>query len=120
MFKDRVKNARKELGMTQEEFGKALGVSRSTIKDVECGNNKGGNLQMIIKLCELTGKPSTYFIEGDMNFKVNSFEVLEKVLSDVAVSNFVDNDGNITMEGLRNDVLETLRLTLKKLKEENK
>lgn len=120
MLKDKVKEVRKEMGLTQEEFGKRLGVSRSTIRDVERGANKGGNLKIIAKLCEMTGKPSTYFIEGDTNFKLNKFEALEKVLEDVAASNFVDDDGNITMEGLRNDVFEMVRLTLKKIKEENK
>ncbi|MGN1358641.1 MAG: helix-turn-helix transcriptional regulator [Bacilli bacterium] len=116
MFKDRVRETRKEMGLTQEQLGKLLGVSRSTIKDVERGANKGGNLKVIVKLCEVTGKPSTYFLEGDENIELKPFEALEKVLIDVANSPFVDNEGNITMAGLEKDVFDLVRLTLKKLK----
>ena len=52
MFKDRLKELRKEQGLTQEELGKKIYVSRSTICKWEIGNGlpSEANLE---SLCEL-------------------------------------------------------------------
>ena len=122
MFKDKVKKARKEMGLTQAQFGKLLGVSRQTICDVERGNNKGGNLKIVSKLCEVTGKPVSFYLEdsdtNDSSLNIGVFDALEDIITDIATSNFSDNEGNITRESLRKDLNEMIRLTIKKIKEE--
>jgi SOS-response transcriptional repressor LexA len=40
-FGDRVRQRRDELGMSQEELGKAAGISQSTVAQIERGRNKG-------------------------------------------------------------------------------
>ena len=40
---NKIREARKELGLTQTEFAKKIGSTRSTVSDLEKGINKGGN-----------------------------------------------------------------------------
>jgi len=47
MFKDKIKSIRKELGYTQIDFAKILGISRSYLGDLETGRLKGSNVQLI-------------------------------------------------------------------------
>jgi transcriptional regulator with XRE-family HTH domain len=61
MLKDKVKESRKELQLTQEEFANKLGISRSYLGDIERGRLKGNNANLISKLSDVTGKPMEYF-----------------------------------------------------------
>ena len=41
MLKDKVKECRKEMGLTQVDFSKLLGISRSYLAEIERGSLKG-------------------------------------------------------------------------------
>lgn len=47
---DRIRELRKALGLTMEEFGEALGVSKSSISNIENGNRDCTN-QMFKSIC---------------------------------------------------------------------
>ena len=49
-MKDRIKELRKNLGMTLETFGEKVGVGKSTISRIENGTN-GLTEQMILSIC---------------------------------------------------------------------
>lgn len=63
MLKDKVREIRKEMGLTQEEFAKKLNISRSYLGDIERGRLKGTNVKIITKLSDLTGKPMEHFLD---------------------------------------------------------
>lgn len=53
-MKERIKELRKMLGLSQETFGKRIGVSRSAISRLEGGSN-GFTNQMIFSICREFG-----------------------------------------------------------------
>lgn len=59
----RIKTARKDKGITQENFAEQLGVSVSFISQVEAGDKKF-NLARISEVSKLLEKPVSYFIDG--------------------------------------------------------
>ncbi len=64
MKKDRIKQRRKELKLTQSDVGKAVGVSKATVSQWESGDTspKGGNL---IKLSKSLGVSPSWIETGD-------------------------------------------------------
>lgn len=74
---EKIKKIRKELGLSQEEFAKRLGISRSNLRDLEIGKNKGGNLSIIDKLSTISGKPASFFIKTGSEVKLNKYEILD-------------------------------------------
>lgn len=58
-----IKNLRKELKMTQAEFAKKMGISRSYLGDLE-NNRRNPSTDTISKIAEKTGKTVGFFIEG--------------------------------------------------------
>lgn len=109
MFKEKVKEIRKELGYTQEEFAKKLGISRSTVKDLETGANKGGNLKLLNKLCEVSGKTSSYFLEQGAEIDLGIYDVLDEALSDYIDKKWIDVEGNILKH--EKELLEIFKAT---------
>lgn len=47
---DRIKKLRKECGKSQEEFGKAIGIGKTSVSKLETGENKPSD-QTIILIC---------------------------------------------------------------------
>lgn len=57
---DQIKAARKERGMTQKEFGDALGVGQSVVSEMEAGKLKNWPLHSA-KIVKVLGKPRSFF-----------------------------------------------------------
>lgn len=53
-MKDRIKEIRKANGLTQQEFGEALGTTRQVITQYEAGTRTPGNAA-IFRICETFG-----------------------------------------------------------------
>ncbi|NFO40345.1 helix-turn-helix transcriptional regulator [Clostridium botulinum] len=117
MLKDKVKDIRKNLGLTQEEFAKKLGISRSYYSDIERGRLKGTNVKIISKLSDVTGKPMEYFLGKDI--EVKQYDILDSALDVLIEKNIIDNDGNILDETSRNIILDILKKEIQ-LKIKNK
>ena len=60
---DRIRKARKEKEMTQEEFAEKMGISVGYVNQIETGK-KCFNLKRFKQAGELFDKPVSYFIEG--------------------------------------------------------
>lgn len=61
MFKERLKQLRKELGLTQEEFAEKIGYTRTAISAWEIGRNEPSNNDTI-KLAEYFGVSTDYLL----------------------------------------------------------
>lgn len=117
MLKTKVREIRKSMNLTQEEFAKKLGVSRSTVKDLETGANKCGNLKLLNKLCEVSGKSSSYFLENGAEIKLNHFEVLNSAIDKLIEADRINDDGSIKDKESERLVLEILKAEIKLKKE---
>jgi len=65
--KDRIKQIRKTLGMTQGEFGKRISISTSYLAGMECGDKKVN--ERVIRLICMEYKVSNHWLrtgEGEM------------------------------------------------------
>ena len=79
-MKDRIKNLRKELGLTQQAFADRLGVKRNTVGQWECGKNALTD-QTILAICRefnvneewLRNGTGTMFIEQTRDEKIAEF-----------------------------------------------
>ena len=95
MLKNKVKEWRKEMGLTQVEFSKLLGISRSYLAEIERGSIKG-SVKLISKLSEVTKKPLGYFIDEE-NLDINSYDVLDKTIE------LLYDNNEISAEGVMSD-----------------
>ena len=78
-MKERLKAARKKLGLSQTEFGARLGVTDGAISRLEKGGNKLTE-QMIIAVCREFGIDETYLRTGDGEmFSVSSDTLIEQL-----------------------------------------
>ena len=78
---EKVKHIRKaELKLTQKEFAKLCGVSRSYISELEHGRIIG-NLSLIDKLSKISNKPITYFTDSEAEIEIHSYEVLDNIIN---------------------------------------
>lgn len=96
MLKDKIKQARKEMNLTQQEFAKLLGISRGNLGDLENGKNKGGNLSLIRKLSEVTGKEISYFLNYKSEFPINQYEVLDNAINMLITKGAISKDGKVS------------------------
>jgi len=117
MLGNKLKEVRKELGLTQEQLAKRLGVSRSYIGDIETGRLKGTNVQLISKLADLSGKSMEYFL--DKNVEVKQYDILDSAIDMLIDKNMIDKEGNIVDDTAKNILLEILKKEIK-LKLESK
>ena len=95
MLKDKVKESRKEMGLTQIEFAKLLGISRSNLGDLENGKNKGGNISLIKKLSEVTKKNISYFLSSDDDIKLNQYEILDNAIDMLINKGAISKSGKV-------------------------
>lgn len=63
-FKDRIRELRKSLGLTQTEFGKKLGVGLGVICNFEYGNTVPNSLQLDL-ICRTYGCDRIWLETGD-------------------------------------------------------
>jgi repressor LexA len=86
----RIRQARKEINLSQEEVGKRYGSTTAFISQLECGGGVGiGTLQ---KLSETLGKPVSWFLEegGDLPTRpiksiISDFELATNQLKAVLI-----------------------------------
>lgn len=81
-MKDRLKELRKQLGLTMEEFGSKLGVRKTTISSLENGVNNFTE-QMILSICNVYNVNEQWLRNGtgDM-FVEDTDSLIEKIISD--------------------------------------
>lgn len=107
MLKDKVKEIRKEMNLTQEEFAKKLGISRSYYCDIERGRLKGTNVKIISKLSDVTGKSMEYFLDKDI--EVKQYDILDSALDMLIDKNLIDSEGNFLDQTSHNIVMDILK-----------
>lgn len=81
---ERIKVVRKGLGLSQEEFGKSLGVSRNVIKNMELDLNKGNNETVLRLICKTHRANYFYLTDG----KGDPFIGLPEIILDEAVEEY--------------------------------
>lgn len=64
LLKERIKEVRKTLGLTLEEFGNKIGVTKTTISRIENGVNSVTN-QMLISICREFGVNEEWLRSGE-------------------------------------------------------
>lgn len=77
---DRIKEARKSLGLTQDKFGERLGVGRSAISNIEAGS-RGVTDQLRLAVCRefnvsedwLRTGGGSMFVEPDEDEEISRF-----------------------------------------------
>ena len=113
---NKIKEVRKELRLTQEQLSKRMGISRSTLRDIETGKYKHINLELIDKLSKATNKPTSYFLEDEIEIDLGIYDVMDKVFEDIINKGLVEDDGKIDPR-IKDDVIEILEATLALKKE---
>ena len=113
---NKIREARKELGLTQTEFAKKIGSTRSTVSDLEKGINKGGNFKLINNIAKVSHKPLSYFIDEDSNFQLGIYDVMDNIFNEMIERDLVDDEGNFD-ESLNEKMLEIVKATLALKKE---
>lgn len=63
---ERIKRLRLESGMTQEEVGKALGITKGAVQKYESGQIVNLRADMIRKMCLLFRTTPAYFVFDDV------------------------------------------------------
>ena len=81
---DRIKEARKSLGLTQDKFGERLGVGRSAISNIEAGS-RGVTDQIRLSVCREFNVNEDWLRtgEGSMFSEPDEDEEITKFLGDI-------------------------------------
>ena len=81
---DRIKEARKSLGLTQDKFGERLGVGRSAISNIEAGS-RGVTDQLRLSVCREFNVNEDWMStgEGSMFVELDEDEEITKFLGDI-------------------------------------
>lgn len=78
-FGERVKQRRKELGMTQLELAKAIGYdSKTTMCQIESGV-RNANQSKIAAIARVLGVTPSYFFEDSVSYDVELYGCIEKM-----------------------------------------
>ena len=64
-FQARLKAAREERGLTQEQLAVSLGLNKSTYKKYETRPGSSFPLYLLPALCVILARPAEYWIYGD-------------------------------------------------------
>lgn len=59
---ERIREARKQAGLTRERLAVKLNVSASTLRNYETGRTQRISYQMLVSIARETGKPLSYFV----------------------------------------------------------
>lgn len=110
MLSNKIKESRKEMKLTQEQFAKKLGISRSNLSDLESGKNKGNNLDLLIRLSNLTNKSINYFVDDNLNLGI--YEVFDKMIEDLHKNKKVSKDGSIEDKQIKDIVDDIVKYTI--------
>lgn len=78
-FKDRIKEARLNNKLTQEQLAEKIGVAKSTLAGYEKGNREP-NLETTIKIMTVLGIDANYLWQDEMDFPMKvSYEEMEHI-----------------------------------------
>ena len=124
LFGEKVKQLRKEKGLTQTELAKAVGVTLRTVQNYEGKNLFPKNQDVVNKLCVVLGTNPDYLItyndifinEAYENGGTRSRHQAEKIISDVSA---FFSGGEISDED-RDEVMKCIQEAYWESKEKNK
>lgn len=85
---ERIKRLRLEHGMTQEEVGKALGITKAAVQKYESDRIVNFRVDMIRKMCLLFRTTPAYFVFDDVEELHNSLDT--KKLRRIIIAHFGD------------------------------
>lgn len=60
----RIREARKDAGLSREQLAAHLGVSLATVVRMETGRTQRISVESLLKIGEATGKPLAWFLNG--------------------------------------------------------
>jgi len=90
-LKDRIRAIREHADLSQEEFGKRIGIKRSAVSLIE--NGKNNITEQIVKLvCNEFGINEKWLREGKEDMFKTSEDLLELISSKVASGDLNDTD----------------------------
>lgn len=90
-MKDRIRAIREHADLSQEEFGKRIGIKRSAVSLIE--NGKNNITEQIVKLvCNEFGINEKWLREGKEDMFKTSEDLLELISSKVASGDLNDTD----------------------------
>ncbi|MDR3048555.1 MAG: helix-turn-helix domain-containing protein [Elusimicrobiota bacterium] len=79
---NRIKESIKEMGITQEEFAKSIGTSRTMISKWIRGD-RNMSLTSLKKVAQASGKPIQFFFEIDKTDKDNGGDKKDNIQNDI-------------------------------------
>lgn len=90
---EQIRKLRKSLNLSQEEFGKRLGVKKAAISKIENGEN-GLKEQMIILICKEFNVNRSWLIDGTgrMRVELSREEEITRYLGNLVKNDEPDND----------------------------
>ncbi|EOU1926082.1 XRE family transcriptional regulator [Clostridium perfringens] len=96
-FKDKLKDFRKKNSLTQAEFAKKYGFSRTTITELESGRKKP-TLKMIEKIAKATNTKTVEWLDEKENIEIKNFEGLKMVFDKLQETGDIDEEGNMNQK----------------------
>lgn len=131
MIGERIKRLRLESGMTQEEVGKALGITKAAVQKYESNRIVNFRVDMIRKMCLLFRTTPAYFVFDDVEELHNSLDMMklrriiiahfgERFVSFLDVLNKLNEDGRQKVIEYTNDIsqIDAYKMDKYKQKEE--
>lgn len=92
----KVKELRKSLGLSQVEFSKIIGISRSYLGDIETGRKKKVDFSVLDRISSISGKPTSYFLsERDEEIKIIQYEILDSAIELLISKGLISKDGKV-------------------------
>lgn len=96
-FRFKLKECRDNLGLTQEQFAKKTGFSRTTISELENGTRKV-TLKTIEKIAKATNTTVSEWLESENNISINQFEGLTMVIDTLLEVGQIKESGEMSEE----------------------
>lgn len=85
---ERIKSVRKAMGLTMEEFGKKLGMTKASVSRIENGIN-GPSEQTVRLICSTFGVDYTWLTQGTGEMFVDDMDF---VIDELAAKNHWDDE----------------------------
>ncbi len=91
-FKEKLREFRKTNSLTQVEFAKKYGFSRTTITELESGRKKP-TLKMIEKLAVATNTNTSFWLDDEDDINFNNFDGLKLIYKKLRATGDINQDG---------------------------